>query len=48
MKVRAATDPHSPPYWRVNGPLSNLASFQQAFACKAGSAMVRARRCDVW
>ena len=49
-RVRAATDPHAPPYWRVVGPLSNIDAFQQAFECKAGSKMVRAgpERCDVW
>ncbi|HEX8908730.1 MAG TPA: M13 family metallopeptidase [Anaeromyxobacteraceae bacterium] len=49
-RLRAATDPHAPPVWRVNGPLANLAAFQQAFACPAGSPMVRAgeQRCEVW
>jgi endothelin-converting enzyme/putative endopeptidase len=49
-RLRAATDPHSPPRWRVNGPLSNLDAFQRAFACPAGSPMVRpaAKRCEVW
>jgi endothelin-converting enzyme/putative endopeptidase len=34
----------------VNGPLSNLAAFQEAFSCPAGSTMVRAgeQRCEVW
>ncbi|MEO8000503.1 MAG: M13 family metallopeptidase [Arenimonas sp.] len=27
---------HAPAKWRVNGPLSNMASFGTAFACKAG------------
>src|SRR5262249_725116 len=31
----ATVDPHSPPQFRVNGPLSNLPQFQQAFGCKA-------------
>jgi len=47
-RLRARTDPHSPPRWRVDGPLSNLPEFQRAFACPAGSPMVRANRCDVW
>jgi putative endopeptidase len=36
--------------YRVIGPLSNLVEFEQAFSCKAGSAMVRPadKRCDVW
>jgi putative endopeptidase len=45
---RAQTDPHSSPEWRVNGPLSNLVTFQQAFGCKAGQPMVRSPRCEVW
>ena len=34
-------DPHSPPRWRVNGPLSNMTEFRKAFACNAGDAMIR-------
>jgi endothelin-converting enzyme/putative endopeptidase len=49
-RLRALTDPHAPPYWRVNGPLGNLDAFQQAFSCPADAPMVRAgaKRCDVW
>jgi endothelin-converting enzyme/putative endopeptidase len=43
-------DPHPIAKWRVNGPLSNLPAFQQAFSCKPGDAMVRdgKDRCEVW
>ena len=43
-------DPHSPPYWRVNGPMGNLPEFQKAFACKADAKIMRpaADRCEVW
>jgi putative endopeptidase len=43
-------DIHAAPRFRVIGPLSNLAEFAQAFACKAGAAMVRPpeQRCAVW
>jgi len=34
-------DPHSPGKWRVNGPLSNMPEFKQAWGCKDGDAMVR-------
>ncbi len=49
-RSRALTDPHSPPFLRVNGPLGNLPQFQQAFGCKEGAKMVRpaAQRCEVW
>ena len=43
-------DPHPVAKFRVNGPLSNLPAFQQAFHCKAGDPMVRpdSERCEVW
>jgi predicted metalloendopeptidase len=44
------TDPHPTGRFRVIGPLSNVPEFQQASACKAGSAMVRLKekRCAAW
>lgn len=49
-RLRATTDPHSPAYWRVNGPLGNLDAFKQAFQCADGGKMIRtgAARCTVW
>lgn len=49
-RTMAQGDPHPIGKYRVIGPLSNLAEFQQAFACKAGSPMVRPpeQRCEVW
>jgi endothelin-converting enzyme/putative endopeptidase len=43
-------DPHPVAKYRVIGPLSNLSAFQQAFACKPDTAMVRPadKRCEVW
>ena len=43
-------DPHPTARYRVIGPLSNSPEFQQAFACRTGSAMVRPpeQRCVVW
>jgi putative endopeptidase len=43
-------DPHPVPQFRVIGPLSNTPEFQQAFACQAGTPMVRPpqTRCQVW
>jgi putative endopeptidase len=47
-RMQVKVDPHSPTRFRVNGPLSNSQEFAAAFQCKAGSAMVPAKRCDVW
>jgi putative endopeptidase len=40
--------PHSLPRWRVNGPLSNMPQFTEAFGCKAAQPMVRENRCSIW
>ena len=42
LRTRVTVDPHAPETWRVNGPLSNIPAFAQAFGCKAGDPMVRA------
>jgi len=52
----AKTDPHSPPKYRVMGPLANMAEFSQAFQCKPSNgtsnngSFVRkpSDRCRVW
>jgi predicted metalloendopeptidase len=41
LSVRLKTDPHSPGRERVNGPLSNLPEFYEAFGCADGQAMKR-------
>jgi putative endopeptidase len=50
QRVMVQSDPHPTGKYRVNGPLSNMPEFQQAFSCKEGSAMVRPadKRCEVW
>lgn len=50
LRLLVATNPHSPPKYRVNGPVSNVPEFATAFQCAAGSPMVRGRdnRCEVW
>ena len=50
QKLRLNTDPHSPAQFRVNGPLSNLPEFQQAFNIPDGSPMVRPadKRVNIW
>ncbi len=44
----ALTNPHSPGKYRVNGVVSNMPEFQQAFSCKKGDAMVSENACHVW
>ena len=47
-RMRVTTDPHSPPQYRIDGPMSNLPEFAAAFSCKPGDKMVRKAECDVW
>jgi endothelin-converting enzyme/putative endopeptidase len=49
-RLLATVDPHAPARYRVNGPLSNLAEFAQAWHCPASAPMVRSaeNRCEVW
>jgi endothelin-converting enzyme/putative endopeptidase len=50
LRLHAATDPHSPPRYRINGVVENMPEFQAAFQCQAGDAMVRPREkiCRIW
>ena len=48
LRVRTATDPHSPGFARINGVVSNMPEFQKAFGCKAGQPMVHTPTCKVW
>ena len=49
-RTRALSDPHPPDRLRVNGTLSNLPEFAEAFHCQAGDPMVRPakERCAIW
>jgi putative endopeptidase len=47
-RLQTNSDPHPLPKFRVNGPLSNMAEFAQAFGCKKGEAMVRGEMCRIW
>lgn len=47
-RQQVLTDPHSNARYRVNGPLSNLPQFSEAFGCKAGQKMVRTDACLIW
>jgi putative endopeptidase len=44
----ANIDPHSPGKWRVNGTVSNMPEFRDAYHCKADAPMVRQNACRVW
>ena len=50
LRVRAATDPHSPGEYRINGVVVNMPEFAKAFACKAGQPMTKPadKVCKVW
>ncbi len=48
MKMLVATDPHSPPRFRVIGTVSSLPEFGDAFACRPGSKMRPEKICKVW
>ncbi|HEY0564241.1 MAG TPA: M13 family metallopeptidase, partial [Terriglobales bacterium] len=49
-RVAAATDPHSPGKYRINGVVVNMPQFVQAFGCKQGAALVKPadKVCKVW
>ena len=47
-RLLVQTDPHSISEFRVNGPLSNMSQFAEAFACKVGDKMVSPKPCNVW
>jgi putative endopeptidase len=47
-RQRALTDAHSSARYRVNGTVSNMPEFANAFSCKAGAPMIRQNACRVW
>jgi putative endopeptidase len=50
LRVMAATNPHSPGKYRINGVVVNMPEFAAAFQCKAGAALVKKPEavCKVW
>jgi putative endopeptidase len=48
--VGAVTDPHSPLRFRTNGVVVNIPEFAEAFDCKPGQPMAKAKErvCKVW
>jgi putative endopeptidase len=49
-RLMVNVDPHAPPKFRTNGPLSNIPAFARAFGCKPGDPMVRpeSERAQIW
>jgi putative endopeptidase len=47
-RMRATVDPHSPGRYRVNGVVSNMPEFRNAFSCQPSQTMVRENACHVW
>jgi endothelin-converting enzyme/putative endopeptidase len=47
-RLQAATNPHSPGRYRINGVVANMPEFAAAFSCKAGQPMVREKVCKIW
>ena len=47
-RLYAQTDPHSPPEFRVDGVVSNMTQFDEAFGCKPQDKMYAAKSCRVW
>ncbi len=50
LRNYVATDPHSPPIWRVNGPLMNFTPFYEAFNVQPGETNYRTEdeRIKIW
>lgn len=48
LRWQVLNDPHPPGRYRVNGVVSNMPEFQQAFQCKPSAPMAPAKRCRVW
>jgi len=44
----AATNEHAPGRFRVDGVVSNMPEFTQAFACRTGTPMAPEHRCSLW
>jgi predicted metalloendopeptidase len=47
-RLLTQTNPHAPSKARVNGVVSNMPQFQEAFGCTEGQPMVSAKACRVW
>jgi endothelin-converting enzyme/putative endopeptidase len=47
-RMLVTVDPHSPPRYRVNGTISNMPEFREAYHCAATAPMVNQNACRVW
>jgi putative endopeptidase len=47
-RMLTQVDPHSPGKWRVNGVVSNMPEFREAYHCKPDAAMANQNACRVW
>jgi putative endopeptidase len=47
-RMLATIDPHSPGKYRVNGTVSNMPEFRDAYHCKADAPMVNQNACRAW
>jgi putative endopeptidase len=47
-RMLVTLDPHSPGKYRVNGTVSNMPEFREAYQCKPDAAMVNQNACRVW
>lgn len=47
-RLMVQTNAHSPPRFRVNGPLMNMPEFAEAFSCAQGTPMKPEKKCSVW
>jgi putative endopeptidase len=47
-RMLVTIDPHSPGRYRVNGTVSNMPEFREAYHCAANAPMVNQNACRVW
>jgi endothelin-converting enzyme/putative endopeptidase len=47
-RMLVTVDPHSPTRYRVNGTVSNMPEFREAYHCSATAPMVNQKACRVW
>ncbi len=47
-RMLTTIDPHSPSRYRVNGTISNMPEFREAYHCAANAPMVNQNACRVW